>query len=116
MSLRTAHNDMSKPQRMPPGRTQGWQTDTKLVREFRRPVNVVEAVTSTVSEAVAAWPQLSETPPLNQFVDVEKLDGLFKTKATDDTKWLPSAVFRFQGCRVTVLYGGWIRVMIEQDF
>lgn len=107
---------MSKPQRMQSGQAQGWETDTKLVREFPRPVNVVDAVTSTVSEAVAMWSHLSETPPLSQFVDVEKLDGLFKTKATDNTRWLPSAVFRFQGCRVTVLYGRSIRVMIEQDF
>ena len=96
-------------------RVDGWETDTKLVRQFDRPVNVVDAVVSTVSEAIEVWPGLSETPPLYQFVDVEKLDGLFKTKATDDSRWLPSAVFRFQGRRVTVLYGRSIRVMIEQD-
>lgn len=96
-------------------RVEGWETDTKLVRRFDRPVNVVDAVVSTVSEAVEAWPGLSETPPLYQFVDVDNLDGLFKTKATDDSRWLPSAAFRFQGCRVTVLYGRCIRVMIEQD-
>ena len=96
-------------------RVDGWETDTKLVRQFDRPVSVVDAVVSTVSEAIEAWPGLSETPPLYQFVDAQKLDGLFKTKATDDSGWLPSAVFRFQGCRVTVLYGRCIRVMIEQD-
>ncbi|MBB6646240.1 HalOD1 output domain-containing protein [Halobellus ruber] len=107
---------MSERQRTSSERAQGWETDTKLVREFPRPVSVADAVTSTVSEAAASWPRLSETPPLSQFVDVEKLNGLFKTKATDDSRWLPSAVFRFQGCRVTVLYGRYIRVMIEQNF
>lgn len=96
-------------------RSGGWETDTKLVREFARPVSVVDAVTATVSEAVETWPELSETPPLYEFVDVEKLDGLFKTRATDDTRWLPSAAFRFQGCRVTVMYGRSIRVMIERE-
>lgn len=94
---------------------QGWETDTKLVREFARPVRVTDAVITTVSAAIATWPEVSETPPLYEFVDVEKLDGLFKTKATDDSKWLPSATFRFQGCRVTVMYGRSIRVMIERE-
>lgn len=106
---------MSKPQQFTPSRAQGWETDTTLVREFARPVSVVDAVTSTVAEAAEAFPGFSETPQLDQFVDVSKLDGLFKTRATD-SNWLPSAVFRFQECRVTVLYGRSIRVMIERNF
>ncbi|MFB6168168.1 MAG: HalOD1 output domain-containing protein [Haloferacaceae archaeon] len=77
-------------------------------------MNVVDAVGAAVTDAIQQWPELSETPPLYQFVDVEKLDGLFKPKATDDSGWLPSAEFRFQGCRVTVLYGSSIRVIIRR--
>jgi len=107
---------MSKSQEFASDRAQGWETDTKLVREFSRPVNVVDAVTMTVSEVTERFSELSETPPLAQFVDVSKLDGLFKTKATDDSGWLPSAVFRFQECRVTVLYGRIVRVIVERSF
>lgn len=93
----------------------GWTTDTELVREFDQPVNIVDAVSSTVDEAIQQWSELSETPSLYQFVEIENLDGLFKTKATDDSRWLPSAKFRFQSCWVTLLYGSSIRVIIERD-
>lgn len=93
----------------------GWTTDTELVREFDRPVNVANTVISTVEEAIGQWPELSETPPLYQFVDIAELDGLFKTRATDDSQWLPSAKFQFQSCRITLLYGTLFRVIIERD-
>ena len=93
----------------------GWTTEAELVREFDRPVNVADAVSSTVAEAIGQWPELSETPPLYRFVDVEKLDGLFKTNATDDSSVLPSAKFRFQDCQVTVLYGSSILVIIQRE-
>ena len=93
----------------------GWTTDAELVREFDRPVNVADAVSSTVAEAIGQWPEVSETPPLYRFVDVEKLNGLFKTNATDDSSLLPSAKFRFQGCQVTVLYGSSILVIIRRE-
>lgn len=93
----------------------GWTTDAELVREFDRPVDVTDAVVSTVTEAIGQWPELSETPPLHQFVDVESVSGLFKTKATDDSERLPSVKFQFQNCQVTLLYGSSIRVIIERD-
>lgn len=96
-------------------RVSGWTTETELVRTYDRPANLANATSSTVTEAIRRWPELSTTPPLYQFVDVEKLDGLFKTKATDDSGWLPSAEFQFQGCRVTILYGSSIRVIVERD-
>ena len=96
-------------------RPSGWTTETKLVRTYDRPNSVGDAITSTVKEAVQRWQELSDTPPLYQFVDVEKLEGLFKTKATDDSGWLPSAEFQFQSCRVTVLYGSPVNVIIERD-
>jgi hypothetical protein len=93
----------------------GWTTDTELIREFDRPTTVEDAVVSTVLEAVEKWPELSETPPLAQFVAVENLNELFRSKATDDSGWLPSVAFRFQGSRVTVLYGSSIRVIVDRD-
>lgn len=93
----------------------GWTTEAELVREFDRPVNVTDAVSLTIGEAIERWSELSETPPLYQFVDVEKLDGLFKTTATDDSSLLPSAKFRFQGCQVTLLYGSSILVIIQRE-
>jgi len=68
-----------------------------------------------VEDAIGQWPELSETPPLYKFVDTDNLNELFKAKATDDSGWLPSAEFQFQGCRVTVLYSSVIRVIIERD-
>jgi hypothetical protein len=91
-----------------------WTSDTELVREFDRPVDVVDAVSSTVDEAVQRWSELSETPSLYQFVDVESLDRLFKTEATD-SRWLPSVEFQFQSCRVTLLYGSSLRIIVERD-
>lgn len=96
-------------------RLSGWATDTQLIREFARPTNVSDAVLLTVSEAIEKWSDLSDTPPLLHYVDIEKLDGLFKTEATDGSGWLPSAAFEFQGCRVTVLYGSTIRVIVEHE-
>lgn len=95
--------------------TSGWTTDTKLVREFDRPANVGDATVSVIDEAVLHWPGLSEKPPLSQFVDVEKLNGLFKTKAVDDDRRAPSMEFQFQDCRVTLLYGSSVLVIIERD-
>lgn len=95
--------------------TSGWTTDTKLVRGFDRPVNVSTAIVYTINEAIQQWPELSETPPLYQFVDAERLNGLFKTKAVDDHRWAPSVEFQFQGCRVTLLYGSSVRVIVERD-
>ena len=92
----------------------GWTTEAELVREFDRPVDVTDAVTSTVTEAIERWPELAETPPLYRFVDVEKLDGSFKTNTTDDSSLLPSVKFRFQGCQVTLLYGSSILVIIQR--
>jgi hypothetical protein len=93
----------------------GWTTETELVREFDRPVNVAEAVILSVTEAIDEWPELSETPPLYHFVNTDNLNGLFKSKATDGSNWLPAATFRFQSCQVRVLYGSTVRVIIRRD-
>ncbi len=93
----------------------GWTTETELVREFDRPVNVAEAVILSVTEAIDEWPELSETPPLYHFVDTDNLKGLFKSKATDGGSWLPAATFQFQSCRVRVLYGSTVRIIIKRD-
>lgn len=106
---------MSKPRQASTPNARGWMSDSELVREFARPVDVTDAVVSTVQEATDKWQDLSERPLLSDFVDAKKLDGLFKTKAVDDSQWLPSAEFRFQCCRVTVLYGREIRVIIQRD-
>lgn len=66
-------------------------------------------------DAVEEWPELSDTPPLVQFVNVENLDGLFETEATEYNGWPPSVSFQFQGCRVSVLYGPTIRVVVSRD-
>ena len=105
---------MSKREELDSQRRLGWSSETDLVREFPRPVNVTDAVSSTVAEAVDTWPELSDTPPLFEFVDTEKLDGLFGTRATGDGQRIPSADFQFQGCQVTVLYGRTIRVIIQR--
>ena len=89
-------------------------TNAKLVREFDPSVNVADAVVSTVMEATDRWQALSGTPPLAEFVNVEKLNGLFKTES-DNGGWHPSVEFQFQTSRVTVLYGSEVRVMIERD-
>jgi len=70
-----------------------WSTDTQLVHGFERPVVVSEAVLSTLMEAVDHWPELSRSPPVFEFVDVDKLDGLFKTRAVEETGHLPSVEF-----------------------
>jgi hypothetical protein len=93
-------------------KTPGYTTETELVRRYDRPVKVSDAVTSTVTEAIDQWSELSTSPPLWEFVDADKLDGLFKTKANDDSSFRPSVEFNFQKCRVTVLYGPSIRVII----
>lgn len=106
---------MSKPVEGNPQRTLGWTADTELVREFDNPASVVDAVIATVTEAIEAWPELSEDPPLFDFVDAEHLDDLFGPDATEAGRWLPSVRFEFQGCGVTVLYGRTVRVIIERD-
>ncbi|ESS05710.1 MAG: hypothetical protein A07HB70_02190 [uncultured archaeon A07HB70] len=93
----------------------GWTTETELVRTYDRPVNVVDAVGVAVTDAVEEWPELSETPPLHRFVDGEKLNGLFGPEATDGNGQIPSVDFRFQGCRVTVMYGSSIRVIVRRE-
>ncbi|ESS13050.1 MAG: hypothetical protein A07HR60_00059 [uncultured archaeon A07HR60] len=95
-------------------KTPGYTTETELVRRYDRPVKVSDAVTSTVTEAIDQWSELSTSPPLWEFVDADKLDGLFKTKANDDSTFRPSVEFNFQGCRVVVLYGPSIRVIIDR--
>ncbi len=93
----------------------GWKTEEELVKTFDRPVNVQDAVGMTVIEAVKEWPELSDTPPLTEFVDVEYLDDLFRTAGADARRRLPSVSFYFQGCQVMVLYGSAVRVIIERD-
>lgn len=93
----------------------GWTTETELVRGFDRPVMVADAVGVTIHEAIQEWSELSETPPLHRSVDAENLDGLFRPQATGDSGWLPSVNFQHQSCRVTVLYGSSVRVIVERD-
>lgn len=93
----------------------GWATDTELVRTYERPVDTAAAVTSVTKKAIQQWRELSETPPLYQFVEVEDLDGLVKKRATNDSGRIPSVEFHFQSCRVTVLYGSLLRVIINRD-
>ncbi|GGJ04248.1 hypothetical protein GCM10008995_12550 [Halobellus salinus] len=85
------------------------------MREFDRPVRVSDAVIETLIEAVNDWPDLSESPPVFEFVDVDKLDGLFKTRAVEKTSHMPSVEFLFQDALVTVLYGSAVRVIVERD-
>ncbi|TKR24689.1 HalOD1 output domain-containing protein [Natronomonas salsuginis] len=92
-----------------------WSTDTQLVKGFERPVVVSEAVLSTLMEAVDHWPELSRSPPVFEFVDVDKLNGLFKSRAVDETSYTPSVEFLFQDALVTVLYGSTVRVIVERD-
>jgi hypothetical protein len=92
----------------------GWTGERKLVRTYDGPANLTDATISAVTEAIQQWPELSETPTLYQFVDVERLDGLFKRGATDDSESLPSVEFQFQSCRVTLLCGSSICVIIER--
>ncbi len=105
---------MSKPRESAPQRTRGWTSDTEVVREFDRPVSMVDAVTSTVGTATETWSELSEDPPLFEFIDVENLDGLFRSEAARGG-WPSSVEFEFQGCAVTILYGRTVRVVIERD-
>jgi len=96
-------------------RPKGWSTDSLIVREFDRPVCVSEAVTETLMQAVEDWPDLSRSPPVFEFVDVDKLDGLFKTRAVDETSHMPSVEFLFQDALVTVMYASTVRVVVERD-
>lgn len=93
----------------------GLSTDSLVVREFDRPTVISNAVMMTIMEAVDRWPTLSDSPPVVDYVDVDQLDGLFKTRAVDDTGHIPSVEFRFQGALVTVLYASTVRVIIERD-
>lgn len=93
----------------------GWSTDSQIVREFDRPVRVSDAVIETLMEAVEDWPELSRSPPVFEFVDADKLDGLFKTRAVDETSHMPSVEFLFQDALVTVMYASTVRVIVERD-
>ncbi|QKG94311.1 hypothetical protein HPS36_15610 (plasmid) [Halorubrum salinarum] len=96
-------------------RPEGWSTDSLIIREFDRPVCVSEAVIETLMEAVEYWPDFNRSPPVFEFVDADKLDGLFKTRAVDETSHMPSVEFLFQHALVTVLYGSTVRVIVERD-
>lgn len=69
----------------------------------------------TVAAAIEEWPELSESPPLAEFIEAENLDNLFAAGSRENVGWIPSVMFEFQGCRVTVLYGSKLRVLIERD-
>lgn len=94
----------------------GWATQDTLVREFVWPTNVSDAIHETVADAVEAWPRLSEAPPLAAFVDADRFDGLVTERAVDEHGVVPSVKFAFQACRVTVLYGSVLRVIVERDY
>lgn len=96
------------------GIVDGWTTDTELVREFDRPALVSDAVIQTITDAIEAWPELSDSPSVFEFVDADKLDGLFKTRAVDDAGHVPSLEFRFQRALVTVMYASRVRVIVER--
>ena len=93
----------------------GWSTDSQIVREFDRPVRVSDAVIETLMEAVEDWPELSRSPPVFEFVDADKLDGLFKTRTVEETSHMPSVEFLFQDVLVTVMYASTVRVIVERD-
>ncbi|MFB6252360.1 MAG: hypothetical protein ABEI27_11880 [Halobellus sp.] len=105
---------MGQTQDTDPGQARGWSTDEKFIREFDRPVGIEQALVSTVTEATQEWSELSATPPLEEFVDAERLEGLIKTKSLDTTDSLPLIQFPFQSCQVTVLYGLTVRILIER--
>jgi hypothetical protein len=92
----------------------GWTTDTEIVRAFDRPAVVSDAVIESITDAVDAWPELSDSPSIFEFVDVDKLNGLFKTRAVDDASHVPSLEFRFQQALVTVMYASRVRVIVER--
>ena len=93
----------------------GWSTNSQIVREFDRPVRVSEAVIETLIEAVDHWPELSRSPPVFEFADVYKLDGLFKTRTVDETSHMPSVECPFQDVLVTVMYASTVRVIVERE-
>ena len=93
----------------------GWSTDSQIVREFDTPVRVSDAVIETLIEAVEDWPELSRSPPVFEFVDADKLDGLFKTRTVEETSHMPSVEFLFQDVLVTVMYASTVRVIVERD-
>jgi hypothetical protein len=102
----------SSPHRASTGET--WSTNTHVVREFDRSVRVSDAVMETLMEAVEEWPELSRSPTVFEFVDTDNLDGLFKTRAVDESH-TPSVEFLFQGALVTVMYASTVRVIVERD-
>lgn len=106
---------MSSKQETNSQKLSGWTTETELVREFENPDEIAQNVCLAVEEAIEEWPELSPTPPLDQFVEVERLDELFGAETTDGSTWLPSVTFQYQRCRVTVLYGSTVRVIVERD-
>ncbi|WP_265338737.1 HalOD1 output domain-containing protein [Halalkalirubrum salinum] len=93
----------------------GWSTDSQIVCEFDRPVRVSDAVIETLMEAVEDWPELSRSPPVFEFVDPDKLDGLFKTRTVEGTSHMPSVEFLFQDALVTVMYASTVCVIVERD-
>jgi len=50
-----------------------------------------------------------------EFVDADKLDGLFKTRTVEETSHMPSVEFLFQDALVTVMYASTVRVIVERD-
>jgi hypothetical protein len=76
---------------------------------------VSEAVIETLTEAVEDWPELSKSPPVSEFVDADSLDGLFKSRALEETTHIPSVEFLFQGTVVTVMYASTVRIIVERD-
>lgn len=93
----------------------GWSTDSQIVREFDRHARVSDAVTETLMKAVEDWPELSRSPPVFEFVDADKLDGLFKTRAVAETSHIPFVEFLFQDTLVTVIYASTVCVTVERD-
>lgn len=106
---------MSQPREADPSGSLGWSTRTEFVREFDGSTPASDAVALTVFAAIEEWPELSEARPLAEFIDAENLDELFSARARENVDWIPSVTFQFQGCRVTVLYGSKLRVLIERN-
>jgi hypothetical protein len=96
-------------------RNVGWGAYTIIEREFDKSVRVSDAVLETIMKAVEDWPELDQSPPVYEFVAVDKLDGLFETRAAGDTSRIPSVEFPFQDAHVTVLYGSTVRVIVDRD-
>lgn len=92
----------------------GWSTDSQILRVFERPVCVSDAVIETIVQAIEKWPELSRSPPVFEFVDADKLDGLFEARVIDNPSHIPSVEFVFQGALVRVMYTATVRVIVER--